>query len=322
MTNEALQTVQNLRSDLEKAMPKLQEVAAKHLKPERVVRILLTACSKNPRLLDCSRESVLTFCMSCAQTGLEPIGAGGAWPVPYRNKNGKTEMQFIPDYRGLVNCAKRAECITDAYAEVVKERDDFSYSLGLTPDLKHVPATGDRGKLIAAYCVFQLPDGTKRFVVMDGDEVKGIQNRSRAGRDGPWITDESEMWKKTVTRRAMKPFAGMSAMLDAAIDADNAATGIEIEKPAVTMPTLKKPIEAHGEEVQEHPAEDSQEPAFAVGDESKTVTVEYVEGLETRLSPGAIAKARKTIGIAKDATLTDMDAEFLTNLAHLYRAAL
>lgn len=317
-TTTALTTI---RTALEKAMPKLQEVAPKHLKVERVTRIMLSAMSRNPKLLECSQESVLTFCMKCSETGLEPIGAGGAWPVPYRNKSGKVEMQFIPDYRGLVNCAKRAECITDAYAEVVKEKDEFHYSLGLNPDLQHVPATGERGKLIAAYCVFQLPDGAKRFVVMDGEEVKGIQNRSRAGTSGPWVTDEAEMWKKTVTRRAMKPFAGMSAMLDAAIDADNAATGIEIEKPVVTMPVLKKPIEAQGEEVNNKP-EPEQEPAFSAGDESTAITVEYVTGLEKRLSQSAIAKARKTIGMAKDSTLADLDAEFLANLAHLYRAAL
>lgn len=236
-TNTALVT---LRQDLEKAMPKLQEVAPKYLKVERITRILLAAISRNPKLLECSRESVLTFCMQCAATGLEPIGAGGAWPVPYRNKNGKIDMQFIPDYRGLVNCAKRAGCITDAYAEVVRDNDEFEYSLGLDPQLTHKPARGDRGRIQSAYCVFRLPDGTRRFVVMDKDEIEGIRKRSRASDNGPWITDESEMAKKTVIRRAMKPFAGMSPELDAAIDADNATTGLEQREP-ITMPKAKTP---------------------------------------------------------------------------------
>jgi len=234
----------SLRTALESATAKLAEVAPKYLKVDRLVRIMLSACSRNPKLLECSRDSILTFCMKCSETGLEPIGAGGAWPIPFRNKNGSIEMQFIPDYRGLVNCAKRANCITDAYAEVVRENDTFEYTLGLTPTLTHAPATQDRGKMINAYCVFVLPDGTKRFVVMDADEIDGIRKRSKAATIGPWVTDEAEMWKKTVTRRAMKPFAGMSEHLDAAIEADNASTGLAVKEP-VSMPKAKT-IEAEG----------------------------------------------------------------------------
>jgi recombination protein RecT len=223
---------------LEAAAPKMREVAPKHLKVERVVRLLLAACSRNPALLECEPNSVLLFCMRCSETGLEPIGAGGAWPVPYRNKKtGKTEMQFIPDYRGLVNCAKRAGCITDAYAEIVRANDEFDYALGLEPCMTHKPARGDRGALEAAYCVFVLPDGAKRFVVMDADEVLGIKARSKASEYGPWVTDEGEMWKKTVVRRAMKPFAGMSKELDAAIAADDAATGLT----AVVREPIREP---------------------------------------------------------------------------------
>lgn len=229
-----------LRQDLEKAMPKLQEVASSHLKVERVVRILLSAASRNPKLLECSRESVLTFCMKCSETGLEPIGAGGAWPVPYKNKNGTVEMQFIPDYRGLVNCAKRAGCITDAYAEIVRAQDEFDYSLGLDPTLTHKPARGERGEVQSAYCVFKLADGTRRFVVMDKEELDSIKKRSKARDFGPWVTDENEMYKKTVIRRAMKPFAGMSPELDAAIDADNATVGVELREP-IRPTTEKKP---------------------------------------------------------------------------------
>jgi recombination protein RecT len=230
-------------------MPKLAEVATKHCTPEKIVRIMLAACSRNPKLLECSRESVMLFCMKCSETGLAPIGPGGSWPVPYKNnKTNKVEMQFIPDYRGMVNCAKRAGCITDAYAEVVKENDEFEYTLGLTPSLEHKPAKSERGKMVNAYCVFSLPDGTKRFTLMDKEEIEGIRKRSKAATSGPWVTDESEMWKKTVVRRAMKPFAGMSAELDAALEADNAATGL-VEREPIAMPKAKT-IDA---EVKENP---------------------------------------------------------------------
>lgn len=212
----------DLRALLESAAPKLAEVAPKHMKVERLVRLLLAASMKTPKILECTKESVLSFAMKCSETGLEPIGAGGAWAIPYENrKAGTVELQFIPDYRGLVHCAKQSGCIKDAYAEVVRANDEFDYELGLDPKLFHKPARGDRGDLESAYCVVVLPDGTKRFSVMDASEVEAIRKRSRAGSSGPWVTDTAEMWKKTITRRAMKPFSGASQELDAAISADN-----------------------------------------------------------------------------------------------------
>jgi recombination protein RecT len=230
----------SLRGLLEKAAPRLAEVAPKHLKVERMTRLLLAATMRNPKILQCTPDSVLQFAMKCSETGLEPIGAGGAWPVPYENrKAGTVELQFIPDYRGLINVAKMAGCIKDAYAEVVKENDEFYYELGLEPKLTHRPARGNRGKLESAYCIIVLPDDTKRFVVMDADEIAAIRGRSKTGHFGPWQTDEGEMWKKTLVRRAMKPFSGAAPELSAAIEADNAASGISFAPDPISMPKAK-----------------------------------------------------------------------------------
>ena len=221
-----------IKQSLEKATPKFAEVAPHYLRPERITRLLLASMGRNPKLAECSPESVLQFAMKCAETGLEPIGAGGAWPVPYKNKNGTVDMQFIPDYRGLVHAAREAGLIKSAKAEIVKAGDTFSYQLGLNPDLTHVPAVGaERGEIVAAYCVITDIDGDKSFVVMDIGEIDDIRNRSRAANAGPWVTDRGEMVKKTVVRRALKPYAGANVHFDAAIDADNAATGINEREP-------------------------------------------------------------------------------------------
>jgi len=231
--------LQVLEKALESTLPALQKVAQKHLTPERLIRILLSACSRNPKLLTCSLPSVTSFCMKCAETGLSPIGAGGAWPVPYNNNKTNTcEMQFIPDYRGLINCAIKDECILDAYAATVRQNDEFDYSLGLHPDLVHKPAKKDRGELVNAYCVYTLMNGDKQFVVMDSDEIESCRNRSKA-KDAAWASDASEMWKKTVIKRAMKPFVGRSSTLNAAMSADNDVNGIDFGREPIAMPTAK-----------------------------------------------------------------------------------
>lgn len=304
MGNEMAVTVSTLRTDLEKIMPKLAEVATKHCTPEKIVRLLLSACSRTPKLLECSRESVMLFCMKCSETGLAPIGAGGAWPVPYRNnKTNATEMQFIPDYRGLVNCAKRAGCITDAYAEVVKEADEFDYSLGLNPELVHKPAKLERGQLINAYCVYTLPDGSKRFVVMDKDEVEVIRSRSKASGVGPWVSDESEMWKKTIIRRAMKPFAGMSAELDAAIDADNAATGVVNREP-ISMPKAKTinitEQPPRGPETGNANRSDQPEPQAPVPTFDRHAAIDEITRLIDKAKASKIKKVMDAVGVKWD----------------------
>lgn len=251
MANEVAKAEKNdLRSLLEASMPKFQAVAPHYMNVERLVRLLLSAAGRNPKILQCSKESVLLFCMKCAETGLEPIGAGGAWPIPYENKKaGTTELTFIPDYRGLQNCALRAGCIVDSYAEVVRENDEFDYELGLNPSMVHKPARVDRGALESAYCVLVLPSGVKRFVVMTSDEIESIRNRSMAwnafkryGKECPWNTDEGEMFKKTVVRRAMKPFAGMSSELDSALKADLEADGMGAEQTPIEMPKARQEL--------------------------------------------------------------------------------
>lgn len=226
-----------LKDQLAKARDRLAEVAPKYLNVDRVTRLLLAACGRNPKILQCTPESILQFAMKCAETGLEPIGAGGCWPIPYENKKaGTVELQFIPDYRGLGNSAKHAGCITDYYAEVVRAGDEFDYELGISPKLYHKPARKDRGALEAGYCILVLPGGEKRFVVMDGEAILAIKRRSRAANSGPWVTDEAEMWKKTVVRRAMKPFVGMSPALDSAIEAYDAAEDVRLASEPVQMP--------------------------------------------------------------------------------------
>jgi len=82
----------------------------------------------------------------------------------------------------------------------------------------------------------KMPDGSSRFIVMDRVEVLAIKKRSKAADYGPWVSDESEMWKKTITRRAMKPFAGVSPEIDAALEADADADSITITTDPIQMP--------------------------------------------------------------------------------------
>lgn len=314
-----------MRTMLEQAAPKLAEVAPRHLKPERIIRLLLAAASRNPKILTCTQESVLQFAMTCSQTGLEPIGAGGIYPIPRRNSHtNATELTALPDYRGLINCAKHAGCIKDAYAEVVYEHDQFDYALGLEPYLVHKPARGSRGALESAYCIIVLPDGAKRFVVMDRSEVDSIRRRSQSGGSGPWVTDEGEMWKKTVIRRAMKPFIGAAPELDAAIELDDKATGVVKQHMEIRMPVAVSEPEPVALS-EDKPATQAQEPATAPeplpeGDDAGQQP-EQPAGPSLSEWQGKVIGVNKGTGKAPFSVETDGGPRFKTFSAELAKTA-
>lgn len=87
----------------------------------------------------------------------------------------------------------------------MREADDFSYQLGLHPDVHHIPASvADRGPLTYVYAVAVLKDGGIQFEVMSRAEIEAVRNQSKAGKIGPWITHFDEMARKTVIRRLFK----------------------------------------------------------------------------------------------------------------------
>ncbi len=271
---------------LNDAMPDLKRMAPRHVNLTRLMALALEAKMRNPLLAKTSVTSVLAFCKKLAEWGTDRVGAGGVWPVPFWNDKTKTyDMQAIPDWRFLVEKAKKAKAILHATADVVRERDEFAYARGMSPDLTHRPALGATGEVIAAYCIYTLPDGTKDFVVMARTELDGIRNRSKAwqgylrdkSKTCPYNTDPEEMMKKTVIKRALKLFEGASVELATVLDADHKAMGFDFTMEAQEPIAMPRAIEAAPEEApastehQQSPPPANNAPA---GDE--TITVEGV----------------------------------------------
>jgi len=222
-TEQRPQTIAGLMAD-----PKIKAQMAlalpKHMTSDRLARIALTEIRKVPTLAKCDQTSFLGAIMQCAQLGLEPGGAlGHAYLLPFENrKKGITEVQFIVGYRGMIDLARRSGQIVSLTARTVHENDEFSYQYGLNEDLKHVPATGDRGALLYVYAVAKLKDGGVQFEVMSRSDVDKVRAQSKAGNYGPWQTHYDEMAKKTVIRRLFK-YLPVSIELATAVTMDEKA---------------------------------------------------------------------------------------------------
>jgi phage RecT family recombinase len=180
-------------------------------------RAMLTFARGSQKLQQCSVGSFVQCVVNGAEIGI-PIDAKLGHAVPYNNNkkvggrdNWVMEAQFQPSYIALKVIAKRSGQIVDAYAKVIRDNDNFTH--GTAGDNCHLEHNWDirkdRGPVIGAYAVVILPSRYWRYEIMDISELDAIKARSKSkDRDGhitgPWVTDESEMQKKTVLKRTLK----------------------------------------------------------------------------------------------------------------------
>ncbi len=200
----------------------------KHVTVDRMVRVVLTAMNRTPKLLACTKESLWQSVMDCASLGLEPDALGRAYLIPYEDKkNNRTICQLQIGYKGLADLAYRSGMVESIQAQAVHEKDHFELAFGSNEKLDHKPyMDGDRGKVVAVYAYCKLKGGAFKFDVMSVRDVEVIRARSKSGNNGPWATDWNEMAKKTVFKRMAKTLP-LSSEIRSAIELDDAANPVE-----------------------------------------------------------------------------------------------
>ena len=164
---------------------------------KRFVQSAVNALTKNPSLCKCDKMSFFGSLMQLAQFGLNPDGRN-AHLIPYG-----TTCTLVIDYKGLVTLALRCPKVSKVEAFEVREKDHFRLVNG---EVDHVVDNpwGDRGEVVGYYAVCQFSDGVKKYETMSKPDVDAVRKRSRASNNGPWVTDYSEMAKKTVFKRLSK----------------------------------------------------------------------------------------------------------------------
>jgi recombination protein RecT len=204
-----------------------------HMTPDRFARVALTALTRTPKLMDCTRESLLRCLMDCSSLGLEPDGRH-AHLIPY-----KDTVTLVVDWKGLVALARRSGDVVVFRAELVKEKDSFSWTNGtVTHDINW---RTDRGKTECVYSYVRFKDGAEDWEVMTLAEVEAIRRRSKSPNAGPWVTDFDEMARKTVIRRHSKRLT-LSPEFSDALDKDDdrlessVSYGKEIKEAVIPQP--------------------------------------------------------------------------------------
>jgi recombination protein RecT len=171
-----------------------------------------------------NRQSVFNAVVNVAAIGISLNPAKRqAYLVP---RDGRICLDI--SYMGLLDLAIQSGSILWGQAELVYSSDGFDLNgFDKPPTHKRNPFSKERGEIVGAYVVVKTRDGDYLTTCMQIDEVFDIRNRSSAwksGRSCPWKTDEGEMIKKTVIKRAYKLWP-KTDRLDGAIQFLNTENG-------------------------------------------------------------------------------------------------
>lgn len=155
-----------------------------------------------------NRQSVINAVNNVAAIGISLNPAKRqAYLVP---RDGRICLDI--SYMGLLDLAIESGGVKWGQAELVHERDTFSLcGIDKPPIHNRDPFAKDRGGIVGAYVVVKTSTGDYLTTCMSIGEVYDIRDRSSAwkaytnkNKKCPWVTDEGEMIKKTVIKRAYK----------------------------------------------------------------------------------------------------------------------
>ena len=133
---------------LDRFKPQMALALPKHMNVDRMARLAVTEFSKTPALQDCDPQSIAGCVLTAAQLGLE-IGVNGqAYMIPYKQR-----ATFVPGWKGLIDLVNRSGRAS-AWTGAVHDGDEFDYSLGDRPFIKHRPGdNADQRELLYVYAV-------------------------------------------------------------------------------------------------------------------------------------------------------------------------
>lgn len=215
-----LEKVGTLKALLERQQESIGRVIAKHMTPDRLATMLLTAATKTPEILRCTQESVARVAITAAELGLDISGTlGDAYVVPFSNKVGdqwRMTAQLIIGYRGLARLARQAGGVARIESNVICEGDEFDLLEGTEFRLTFRKSKGERGKATGAYALVQFNDGSFQAEYMSRADIEAVRNNAKSGKSPAWVNHWGEMARKTVFRRLAK-WLPLSADKDAAL---------------------------------------------------------------------------------------------------------
>lgn len=187
-------TLNNMRSDLEKALDKQIDV-------DKFISVLIFYLKKNIGLLDKDRQSLVNSIRDGATEGLLIDGREG-YISPFKNI-----LKFSSMVAGIVK--KLAIAGVSVNPQIVCKNDKFEYWTDeLGQHIKHAPdpfaSVEIRGPMIGAYSIAKTDTGFTHIEIMSKDEIEKVKSKSNNQNGLMWTEFYDEGAKKSVIRRGYK----------------------------------------------------------------------------------------------------------------------
>jgi recombination protein RecT len=173
-----------------------------------VLRHYLTAIRYEPKLLDCTTESLAAACLLSAQLRLEPGPLGHVYFVPFSK-----ECVWLLGYTGIAELAHRSGRVGDLVSEVVWDVDEYQPPTRQDGRLRYLHRPGPverRAERKGVLVTWQEKTGGKWFpraLDVPPGRIDAAMKASPASKRkaGPWHgepTEVDQMWRKTGIRAA------------------------------------------------------------------------------------------------------------------------
>jgi recombination protein RecT len=186
------QTLEKMKAQIEAALPR-------HMTPDRMARVALTALRMNPKLFRSTQDSFFGSIITASQLGLEPGVNGQCYLVPYDNKrSGLTICTLIPGWRGYMDLLSRTGR-AGAWTGAVYDEDEFDYEYGSKPYIHHKPGkwSGDPKALEFTYSVGRVNGAEWPIIeVWDIDRAKAQRDRNNKVGDSHYSYTHWEMYAR------------------------------------------------------------------------------------------------------------------------------
>ena len=209
----------NFPAMLEQFKNEIARALPRHLNPDRMSRIALTAFRRTPKLGDCDPRSVFAAVIQASQLGLEPDTLGRSYLIPY----GK-ECQFVPGWKGLVDLTNRSGNAT-TWTGAVFDGDEFDYALGDRPFVTHKPGEEfDVDHLTHVYAVGRVKSADWPVIEVwpIGRVKKHLARYNKVGKRH-YAFENMEMYARKVVLLQVLKYMPASAEMAAAIALNDAA---------------------------------------------------------------------------------------------------
>lgn len=182
-------------TELDKFIPQMERALPRHMTADRMARIALTSLRVNPKLMNCTRDSFYGSLMAASQLGLEPGINGQCYLIPYGNV-----CTLVPGWRGYMDLLNRTERAS-AWTEAVYDGDEFEYSLGTNPEIRHKRGkwAGKEAALTFVYAVGRIKNSEFPIIdVWDIDKIWAHRNKQNKVGDRHYSYVHPEMYARKI----------------------------------------------------------------------------------------------------------------------------